>query len=103
MMLQSYSISGFGSSNRASRARRVWILFASVSVVLVLAALIGANVYGRRSAIDTIASQSRTDASLKVALLNAVLERPRALPLLLARTNRFSMAYHRKATTRSTY
>ncbi|OWV98571.1 ATPase [Rhizobium sp. R72] len=84
-MLQSPSTSGFSSVYRVSRRiRRAWILFASVSAVLILTALFGATVYGRRSAIDTIASQSRTDASLKVALLNAVLERPRALPLLLA-------------------
>lgn len=84
-MLQSTSMSGFGLFDRPRRrARRVWIVFASVSAVLVLAALFAADVYGRRSAIDAIESQSRTDANLKVALLNAVLERPRALPLLLA-------------------
>ncbi len=84
-MLQSSSRSDFGSFHRASRrVRRTWILFASVSAALILATLFGATVYGRRAAIDTIVSQSRSDASLKVALLNAVLERPRALPLLLA-------------------
>ncbi|WP_370874261.1 sensor histidine kinase [Rhizobium tibeticum] len=85
MMLQSSSMSGLGSFDRVRRrARRVWILFASVSAALILAALFGADVYGRRSAIAAIEGQSRTDANLKVALLNAVLERPRALPLLLA-------------------
>jgi two-component system C4-dicarboxylate transport sensor histidine kinase DctB len=84
-MLQASSRSDFGSLRRTSRrVRRTWILFASVSAALILATLFGATVYGRRAAIDTIVSQSRTDASLKVALLNAVLERPRALPLLLA-------------------
>src|SRR6478736_4141336 len=84
-MLQASSRSDFGSFRRTSRrVRRTWILFASVSAALILATLFGATVYGRRAAIDTIVSQSRTDASLKVALLNAVLERPRALPLLLA-------------------
>ncbi len=84
-MLQLPSVSGFGSFDRARRlARRWWVLFASVSAVLVLAALFGAEAFGRRSALDAIESQGRTDASLKVALLNAVLERPRALPLLLA-------------------
>ncbi len=84
-MLQASSRSDFGSfRGKSRRVRRTWILFASVSAALILATLFGATVYGRRAAIDTIVSQSRTDASLKVALLNAVLERPRALPLLLA-------------------
>ena len=34
--------------------------------------------------MSTLSAQGRTEASLKVALLRAVLERPRALPLLLA-------------------
>ncbi|MBB3318472.1 two-component system C4-dicarboxylate transport sensor histidine kinase DctB [Rhizobium sp. BK181] len=85
MMLQSAPTTGFGSLDRVRRrARRLWILFASISAVLIVAVLFGAEAYGRRSAIDAIAGQGRTDASLKVALLNAVLERPRALPLLLA-------------------
>ncbi|WJH37842.1 ATP-binding protein (plasmid) [Aliirhizobium terrae] len=44
-----------------------------------------AGIYGRASALSTLSAQGRTEANLKVALLRAVLERPRALPLLLAR------------------
>jgi two-component system C4-dicarboxylate transport sensor histidine kinase DctB len=66
------------------RARRAWILFAVLGVMTLVAVLVTAEFYGRRSAIAVLESQSRTDANLKVALLRAVLERPRALPLLLA-------------------
>jgi two-component system C4-dicarboxylate transport sensor histidine kinase DctB len=66
------------------RARRVWIMFAALSAIALVAALVGAEFYGRRSSIEALESQSRADATLKVALLRAVLERPRALPLLLA-------------------
>lgn len=66
------------------RARRVWLVFAALSAITLVAALAGAEFYGRRSSIEALESQSRTDATLKVALLRAVLERPRALPLLLA-------------------
>ncbi|WP_244529098.1 ATP-binding protein [Rhizobium sp. NFR03] len=40
---------------------------------------------GREDALQTLEAQARTDASLKVAHLRAVLERPRALPMLLSR------------------
>ncbi|MBB4275469.1 sensor histidine kinase [Rhizobium mongolense] len=66
------------------QARRAWILFLAASAILIAAALVGAELYGRRSAIEGLESQARTDANLKVALLTAVLERPRALPLLLS-------------------
>ncbi|MBW9113008.1 sensor histidine kinase [Rhizobium cauense] len=82
-MLQTPSIPAFRSFGRTS-GRMIWMLFASLCAVLLLAAFFGAEIYGRRSAMDAIESQSRTDANLKVALLNAVMERPRALPLLLA-------------------
>ncbi|TJW27988.1 MAG: two-component sensor histidine kinase, partial [Mesorhizobium sp.] len=48
------------------------------------AALYGAGLYGRTAEVATLAAQGRTDANLKVALLRAVLESPRALPLLLS-------------------
>lgn len=44
----------------------------------------GAGLYGRTTEIGTLSAQGRTDANLKVALLRAVLESPRALPLLLS-------------------
>ncbi|MER8449155.1 sensor histidine kinase [Mesorhizobium sp. M1428] len=68
----------------ARRARRAWLLFAAVALLIVTAALYGAGLYGRTAEIETLAAQGRTDANLKVALLRAVLESPRALPLLLS-------------------
>ncbi|MER9678885.1 sensor histidine kinase [Mesorhizobium sp. M0184] len=68
----------------ARRARRAWLLFAAVALLIVTAALYGAGLYGRTAEVKTLAAQGRTDANLKVALLRAVLESPRALPLLLS-------------------
>ncbi len=68
----------------ARRARFAWLAFAAFSAIAIAAALYGASAYGRLSAVEALESQGRTDANLKVALLRAVLERPRALPLLLA-------------------
>ncbi len=66
------------------RSRRVWLIFALLCAAVIGATLYGANFYGRIAAIETLQRQGHTDANLKVALLRAVLERPRALPLLLA-------------------
>ena len=66
------------------RSRRVWFVFAFLSAAILAAGLYGASFYGRLSAIQMLQRQGHTDANLKVALLRAVLERPRALPLLLA-------------------
>lgn len=66
------------------RARRAWLLFAGIALVIVATALTGASLYARRAEVATLAAQGRTDANLKVALLRAVLESPRALPLLLS-------------------
>ncbi|MGX9142050.1 sensor histidine kinase [Mesorhizobium sp. 128a] len=66
------------------RARRAWLLLAAIALVIVATALTGAGLYARRAEVATLAAQGRTDANLKVALLRAVLESPRALPLLLS-------------------
>lgn len=68
----------------ARRARRAWLLFAAIVLAIVMAALYAAGLYGRSTQIEALATQGRTDANLKVALLRAVLENPRALPLLLS-------------------
>ncbi|MER8917726.1 ATP-binding protein [Mesorhizobium sp. M0761] len=65
-------------------ARRAWLLFAAIALVIVATALTGAGLYARRAEVAALAAQGRTDANLKVALLRAVLESPRALPLLLS-------------------
>ncbi|MER9393670.1 MULTISPECIES: ATP-binding protein [unclassified Mesorhizobium] len=66
------------------RARRAWLLFAAIALVIVATALTGAGLYARRAEVAALAAQGRTDANLKVALLRAVLESPRGLPLLLS-------------------
>jgi two-component system C4-dicarboxylate transport sensor histidine kinase DctB len=66
-------------------ARRTWIVFGLVALTAFAAVFYVAGIYGRASALSALSSQGRTEANLKVALLRAVLERPRALPLLLAR------------------
>lgn len=66
-------------------AQRQWLAFAVTLLVVTIAALYAAGIYGRSSAISGLEEQGRTDANLKVALLRAVLERPRALPFLLSR------------------
>ncbi|MER8713348.1 sensor histidine kinase [Mesorhizobium sp. M1295] len=68
----------------ARRARRAWLLFTAVALLILTATLYGAGLYGRTAEVGTLAAQGRTDANLKVALLRAVLESPRALPLLLS-------------------
>lgn len=67
-----------------SRARRSWLVFAAVALVLLAAGLLLARDYGRSQALAGLAGQSRIDASLKASLLRAVVERQRALPLVLA-------------------
>jgi two-component system C4-dicarboxylate transport sensor histidine kinase DctB len=67
-----------------SRARRAWAAFAVIAVMVSAAILYAVTLYGGRSALLAIEAEGRTAASLKVALLRAVLERPRALPFLLS-------------------
>ncbi|MCD2182276.1 ATP-binding protein [Rhizobium sp. GN54] len=66
------------------RLRLAWAAFAAISALLVAAALVAAGIYGRASALSALEGQGLTDANIKVALLRAVLERPRAVPLLLS-------------------
>ncbi len=65
--------------------RGTWIAFGLTALMACAVVFHVAGLYGRSSALTTLSEQGRTEASLKVALLRAVLERPRALPLLLAR------------------
>jgi two-component system C4-dicarboxylate transport sensor histidine kinase DctB len=85
MMLQRSAIASLSTPGQlGARARRAWLLFAAIALMVVAAALYGAGGYARTAAIEALATQGRTDANLKVALLRAVLESPRALPLLLS-------------------
>ena len=66
-------------------ALRNWLLFALAAAVASAVALNAAGLYGRASALAALEIQGHTDANIKVALLRAVLERPRALPFVLSR------------------
>lgn len=68
----------------ADRSRFVWMAFAAGALALVVAALLLAGVYGRANALSALEAQGLTDANIKISLLRAVLERPRAVPLLLS-------------------
>lgn len=69
----------------APAPRRRWAMFTLLSFALVGVTLIGAHRYATDAAMQELRSQGRIDAGLKVALLRAVLERPRALPMILSR------------------
>lgn len=62
-----------------------WVFFALVSLGLVVVTVWAARDYATEAALEELEQQSRIDAGLKVAFLRAVLERPRALPLILSR------------------
>lgn len=64
--------------------RRAWLYYAVFSAVLAIVALWVSGEVARRFAATSLAVQARTDADLSAALLRAVLEKQRALPLVLA-------------------
>ncbi|MCD2172503.1 sensor histidine kinase [Rhizobium sp. C4] len=66
------------------RVRRAWLIFAAVFVVGAVLVALAANRYGRDAAVADLLAQGRTEINLKSALLRSVLERPRALPLVLS-------------------
>ncbi|PDT82718.1 sensor histidine kinase [Sinorhizobium sp. BJ1] len=66
------------------RAWQSWLVFAAVTLIFLVAGLLFAGAYGRSQALADLAEQSRLDASLKASLLRAVVERQRALPLVLS-------------------
>lgn len=66
------------------RARRVWLAFAGVFLFGAVLVALAADHYGRDAAIADLLEQGRTEINLKAALLRSVLERPRALPLVLS-------------------
>ena len=68
----------------ALRGNAGWVVFALAFAIAISGAFDLAGRYGRRHALSQLAAEARTDIDLKAALLRAVLERPRALPLLLA-------------------
>lgn len=78
------------------RAGRAWFAFAAVGLAIIAAALYSAGLYARGIELKALAAQGRTDVNLKVALLSAVLENPRALPLLLSQDQQVHDALARR-------
>jgi two-component system C4-dicarboxylate transport sensor histidine kinase DctB len=68
----------------ARAARRALGLLAILGMIALIGAIYAAGAYGRFTATQDLKRQGMTEANLKVALLRAVLERPRALPLVLS-------------------
>ncbi len=66
------------------RVQRAWSIFAVLFFVGAVLVVMGANRYGREVAVSELLNQGRTEINLKAALLRSVLERPRALPLVLS-------------------
>ncbi|MBP2551181.1 two-component system C4-dicarboxylate transport sensor histidine kinase DctB [Neorhizobium galegae] len=75
------------TQDRAPRprvARRPWLIFTALATACLAVALSLVHHHVSGSVIADLQRQGRVDAGLKVALLRAVLERPRSLPLILA-------------------
>lgn len=64
--------------------RTVWAVFALVAALILAAGSYYAGRVGREAALVALADDAGNDVALKSALLQAVLERPRSLPLVLA-------------------
>ncbi len=64
--------------------RASWLIFLLLALSALAGSLFLAGNTGMRSALATLADDVAEDAALKRALLQATLERPRALPLVLA-------------------
>jgi two-component system, NtrC family, C4-dicarboxylate transport sensor histidine kinase DctB len=73
------------SSPPSAGRARAWMMFAIAACLLLAATLLGARHIATSTALESLEGLGRVDAGLKVALLRAVLERPRSLPLLLSR------------------
>ena len=80
--------------SRDTASARAWVLFACASLLLAAVSLLVAQHLATRTALEALERQGRADAGLKVALLRAVLERPRSLPLILSRDREVEEAHH---------
>ncbi|WP_312222059.1 sensor histidine kinase [Rhizobium rhizoryzae] len=74
-----------GAKVSVRQTHRPWFIFAVVAILLSTVTLMTVRTIAVDATMQDLEQQSRIDAGLKVAFLKAVLERPRALPLILAR------------------
>ncbi|WP_420851252.1 sensor histidine kinase [Rhizobium quercicola] len=78
-----------------------WLVLGAFVLAGLAVAMAAGSYLGRGDALRTLEAQARTDTSLKVAHLRAVLERPRALPMLLARDRQLADTLERPDPDRS--
>ncbi|TCQ27748.1 sensor histidine kinase [Rhizobium sp. PP-CC-3G-465] len=78
-----------------------WVVLGAFVLAGLMVAILAGSYLGREDALRTLEAQARTDTSLKVAHLRAVLERPRALPMLLARDRQLADTLERPDAERS--
>lgn len=83
-MMFEHGLSCGARSGLVPAGRLAWWLFAAFACVLAVTALVLSASHGRSRALSQLDEQARVDVGLKVAHLRAVLERPRAMPLLLS-------------------
>ncbi|NGN44790.1 sensor histidine kinase [Mesorhizobium sp. CGMCC 1.15528] len=83
------SIAGAGPS---ASGRRAWWVFGAVAAAVIAATLWIAGEVASSRAIVALEAQGRTDANLNAALLRAVLEKQRALPLVLSQDSELQAA-----------
>ncbi|WP_176036194.1 sensor histidine kinase [Brucella tritici] len=76
--------------------RRTWALFGLFWVVVFAFALWIVGDFARNKAILTMREQTRIDANLNIALLRAVLDKQRALPLVLSKDKALEAALQDK-------
>ncbi len=83
------STAGAGPS---APGRRAWWVFGAVAAAVIAATLWIAGEVASSRAIVALEAQGRTDANLNAALLRAVLEKQRALPLVLSQDSELQAA-----------
>ncbi|KQR69053.1 ATP-binding protein [Rhizobium sp. Leaf341] len=88
------------------RSRRLdrflpWIVLGAFVLAGLAVVMAAGSHFGRQEALRSLEAQARTDTNLKVAHLRAVLERPRALPMLLARDGQLAETLERPDPDRS--
>lgn len=81
------------------RVRRAWMMFGIVFVSGLVLVALAASRYGTEAAVSNLVQQGRTEINLKAALLRSVLERPRALPLVLSQDRDVSDALMTRSAT----
>ncbi len=72
--------------------RPLWLAYALVAITVLAAGLFYAGERARHAALDALAEDVMSDAELKRALLLAVLDRSRTLPLVLAQDGELAAA-----------